>query len=393
MKKSILLMNNTLSTGGISASMVNAANELSELYDVSIFCYVPQGTQKSRLSNRVKVIDSSWRLKALCSKLSETKKMGVKYYLFKIFARVWSKLFDNRFPIFLALKHQKHLGYFDLACSYTHEGAKHIEYTGLIRMLLKKVDSPKKLAWIHCDYNKVKKSNFNNKYFNKVDCMVGVSDSVAQAFVDNNPKVTTPLATCYNMIDYKKIYEQAEMSMEFDYPKDGIVCFSACRLSEIKGIFRMLTACKEVFKQKNVCWFIAGDGPEKDKIVEGIQVNNLYNNVFLLGDQVNPFNYMKHSDLYINVSYEEAAPLVFLEAKALHIPIFATNTLSAKELLDADIDFIVENDEESIKKGFLNAVESKSELKKRKEKLLPYIGSNQKSIDMFKKWLGDLDEE
>lgn len=392
MKKSILLMNNTLSTGGISASMVNAANELSELYDVSIFCYIPEGIQKSRLSNRVKVLDSSWRLRAICSNLSDAKKMGMKYYLFKLFAAVWSRLINNRFPIYLAIKHQKHLGYFDLACSYTHEGTKHIAYTGLIRVLLKKVDSPKKLAWIHCDYNKVEKSNFNNKYFNKVDSMVGVSDSVVKAFIDNSPKVTSPVATCYNMLDYQKIYEQADAPMEVDYPKDGIVCFSACRLSEIKGIFRMLTACEEIFKQENVYWYIAGDGSEMDKITEKIQKSDLSNNVFLLGEQVNPFNYMKCSDLYINVSYEEAAPLVFLEAKALHTPIFATNTLSAKEMLDEEIDFIVENDEESIKEGFLRAVQSKSELIKRKEKLLTYIGSNQKSIDMFKKWLGDLDE-
>ena len=392
MRKSILLMNTALTTGGISASMVNTANELSKLYDVSIFCYIPEGTQKLRLSDRVKVLDSSWRLQAMCSTLSEAKKMGIKYCIFKMFSRAWSMIFNNRFPIFLALKHQEHLGYFDLACSYTHEGTKHIEYTGLIRVLLQKTDSPKKLAWIHCDYNKVKKSNFNNRYFNKVDSMVGVSQSVAQAFSENNPKVKTKTEVCYNMLDYEKIYKQSEETLGIAYPEDKIVCFSACRLSKIKGILRMLTACADIFKEKDVCWYIAGDGPEKDLIVKEIEENDLQNNVVLLGDLANPFNYMKAADLYINVSYEEAAPLVFFESKALHTPVFATKTLSAGELLDENVDFIVENDAESIKKGFSYAVSSKEELIIRKEKISAYKGSNQQPINMFKKWLGDLDE-
>lgn len=391
MKKSILLMNNTLSTGGISASMVNVANELSKDYNVSVFCYIPEGAQRQRLSNDVHILDTSWRLVAMCSTLSVAKKMGIKYVLFKIFARVWSTIFDNRFPIYLALKHQKPLGRFDLACSYTHEGTKHIEYTGLIRVLLNKVDSPKKLSWIHCDYNNVKNSKFNNRYFNKVYSMVGVSQAVADAFMEKQ-QVSTNVEVCYNMLDYKSIYEKADEPLDFEYPKDGIVCFSACRLSPIKGIARMIKSCSDVFKQNNVYWFIAGDGPEKATIKKEISANGLDGRVVLIGERVNPFNYMKHSDLYINVSYEEAAPLVFLESKALHVPVFATNTLSAKELLDETVDFVVENEEESIRKGFVLATQSKQILEDRKEKLSSYIGSNKKSIDMFRKWLGDLDE-
>lgn len=392
MKKSILLMGTSLSTGGIEASMVNVANELSEFYDVSIFCCLPEGAQKLRLSKNVRLLDSSWRLQAMCTELSANKKRGFKYFAFKIFARIWSTIFDNRFPIFLALKYQKHLGYFDLACSYTHEASKHIEYTGLIRALLQKVDSPQKTSWVHCDYNKVKKTNFNDRYYNKVDSVVGVSQSVAQAFIDNNPKVKTKVEVCYNMLDYKAIYELSDEPLDVVYPEDKIVCFSACRLAKVKGIVRMLNACHDIFKEKNVYWFIAGDGPEKELIIKTIKENNLSENVFLLGDRVNPFNYMKQADLYINVSYEEAAPLVFFESKALHLPIFATNTLSAKEMLDTSVDFIVENDKKSIREGFLYAVKSKKQLAIRKDKLSTYFGSNQKSVDVFKKWLGDLDE-
>ena len=107
MKKTILLMNTSLGTGGISASMINTANELSKEYDVSVFCFLPEGSLKNRLNPEVKIIDSSWRLEALCLTIGEARKRGFKYFLFKAFEHIWSLLFTNRFPVYLAIKHQK----------------------------------------------------------------------------------------------------------------------------------------------------------------------------------------------------------------------------------------------------------------------------------------------
>ena len=139
-------MNTDLGVGGVTASMINTANELSNYYEVSIFCYNPEGDMKERLSPKVHLLDSSWRLVAMCSKLDIANKRGMKYFLYKVFARVWSKIFNNKLPVYIAIKHQKNLGKFDLACSFTHEGDKHIEYTGLIRILINKVEDRKSVV-------------------------------------------------------------------------------------------------------------------------------------------------------------------------------------------------------------------------------------------------------
>ena len=388
MKKTILLMNTTLGTGGISASMINTANELSKEYDVSIFCFLPDGALKNRLKSGVKVIGSSWRLEALCLTIQDAKKRGIKYFLFKAFAHIWSILFTNRFPIYLAIKHQKKLGTFDLACSYTHESSKRIEYTGLIRVLLKKVDSKTKLSWVHCDYSKLPKSKFNNRYFNKCSAIVGCSSSVANVFKECHPQVTTKIDYCYNMIDYDMVFSKCLEKCDIKFNDNGIVCFSACRLTKIKAVDRMIESCAEIFKKNNAFWYIAGDGPEKNNIIELIKKHNLEDRVILLGEQTNPFKYIKNSDLYLSVSYEEAAPLVYFEAKALHVPVFSTRTLSTEELLNKDVDFICENDANSIAIAFDSATSSKKELEDRKEKLNSYVGNNNQPFSFFKKYLG-----
>ena len=388
MKKKILLMNTSLGTGGISASMINTANELCKEYDVSIFCFLPEGALKSRLNPEVKIIDSSWRLEALCLTIQEAKKRGFKYFLFKAFAHIWSLLFTNRFPVYLAIKHQKKLGMFDLACSYTHESPKRIEYTGLIRILLKKVDSKTKLSWVHCDYSKLPRSKYNNRYFNKCNAIVGCSSSVANVFKECHPQVTTKIDYCYNMIDYDKIRSQSEEKCDIGFNNSGIICFSACRLTKIKALDRMINYCADIFKKNNVYWYIAGDGPEKENISVLTKEHNLEDRIILLGEQTNPFKYIKKSDLYLSVSHEEAAPLVYLEAKALHVPVFSTRTLSTDELLDKKVDYICENNEPSLAKEFDLATSSKQELNERKEKLKDYVGNNNQPISFFKKYLG-----
>ena len=81
--------------------------------------------------------------------------------------------------------------------------------------------------------------------------------------------------------------------------------------------------------------------------------------------------------------------MVYKEAKALHTPVFSTETLSTKEMLEDGVDFICENNEEDLKIQFEKATESKAELQKRREKLNNYTGTNADVINTFQKWLGE----
>ena len=80
------------------------------------------------------------------------------------------------------------------------------------------------------------------------------------------------------------------------------------------------------------------------RIQNAIDEAQLSDRILLIGELSNPYPYMRNADLLLNLSYHEAAPMVFLEAHALGVPVFATRTSSADELLrDGETDFICEN--------------------------------------------------
>lgn len=390
-KKKILLINTFFKVGGIQSSLINMANELCEEYNVELLLYYPEGPLKSRLDSRVKILQPSWALKALGMSVGEAlRTMNPLIVLFKILGSVWAKLFDNRLPVWIASKLQPKLKGYDLAVSFRQEANKKVISSGFVRVLTRCVDAKTKIAWIHYDALKINNDNdFNRKYYAKVDKIVGVSQSVVNSFKTLNPDLSDKMDYCYNFLDYKKLFENSEVEQEVKYPEDKFICFSACRLSEEKGLLRGIYALAPIFKEHNdIFWYIAGDGPERENIEAVIKAENLEDRIILLGNQSNPYPYMKNADLLFSLSFHEAAPMVYMEAKALHVPVFSTETSSSVEMLKDGIeDFICENSEEDIKNKFSVIMKNRERIAEAKNALENYCANNNESIKKIAEWM------
>ena len=59
----------------------------------------------------------------------------------------------------------------------------------------------------------------------------------------------------------------------------------------------------------------------------------------------------------------------------------------SEELLDPEVDFICDNDEESIRQMFSEIVSNREELFIRKHKQDSYIGNNSVAIHKFQEWI------
>ncbi|MBQ8783270.1 MAG: glycosyltransferase [Clostridia bacterium] len=383
-KKRILFINRYFEVGGIQSSMINMANVLCEDYDVDIFAYYPKGELKERLDSRVNVLKPSWPILAMGMLPKDAlREKKLFHFLFRIFGSVWSKLFDNRLPIYIATKIQPKLMGYDLAIAYRAETRKSVITSGYARVLDRCVKSKVKATWIHYDANTLNNSSvFNEKYYRNIDKIIGVSKSVMDAFETVNPSLSEKMDYCYNFLNYSKIYENSKKEQEIKYPSGKFVCFSACRLSKEKGIVRGITALAPVLKEHNdVVWFIAGDGPERENIEAAVKSLGLENRIVLIGNQKNPYPYMKNADLYLSLSFHEAAPMVYLEAKALHVPVFTTKTLSSYEMLKDGIeDFVCENSGEGIREKFIEIMKDKKKVKNAKKNLECYNGNNNESF-------------
>ncbi len=389
--KKILVVNKSFETGGIQSSMINMVNELVKYCQVDIFAYNPEGPMKERLNQNVNILPTSLRFKALGASFSQLlKEKNIAGILLKVLGSVWTKLFNNRLPISCAIRHHERLDGYDMAISFHQEQREKAVVSGFTRVVDKLTDAKQKIAWVHFDSSIIDlDKEYNEPFYQKMDKIVCVSKSLAEGFAKNNPSLSDKVDYCYNFLDYDAIMAKSSCGQEVSFSEDKFVCFSASRLAPEKALSRAIKAIAETLRENSdVVWYIGGDGSERENIEKVIKEENLEDSIILLGNLSNPYPYMKKADLLMNVSYHEAAPMVFFEAKALGVPVFATETSSARELLEGfDQAVICENSAEGIERAFKDLIKERKTGKedtnlpaspmaneRSLEKLLSYIG-------------------
>ena len=111
-------------------------------------------------------------------------------------------------------------------------------------------------------------------------------------------------------------------------------------------------------------WIIGGGDRTQ---YENYCKENRLSNVKFLGNQVNPYPFMKIADWIVVPSMIEGLGMVTLESLCLHKAIIMTKCAATKELLgDSQFGLVVENNEEALYSGLLKILNS-STLKQRYE--------------------------
>lgn len=389
--KRILLVNESFKIGGIESALVNLANELQKICEVDVLIYNPRGELRNQLHPRVNILTPSWRMQAIGVSMNEALHSGdFRVLAAHILSGIWVKLVDNALPIQWMLSHEQRLSGYDLAIAFRQESDRHIVCSGFSRYVNQCVDAKCKAVWLHYDPSAIDlDSAFNLPFYRRLDKVVCVSRSLMEHFVELHPDFQKKADYCYNIVNREKILTMSTEVQAIPFPADKTICFSACRLAEEKALVRAIHAMTPVFREHpEVLWYIAGDGPEKENIQNAIQKSGLQERIILLGQQSNPYPYMRHADLLMNVSYHEAAPMVFMEAHALGVPVFATRTSSADELLDdGKTDFICENSEDGIRERFEQVVGEPALLRKAKERMGQGSSGNEMSVDRILAWM------
>lgn len=385
--KKVLIVNKSFALGGIETAMLNMINNLSEEYNIDLCLYYPEGPLKNRLPNYVKVIETNPYIKAIGMSFKECLFKGsFKQKIFRIFATIWTKVFNNKLPISFALRKQSKLKGYDIAIAYHHETDKKTLNSGFSRFVECCVEADNKFAWIHYDPDYVGfDEKYNDKFYKKMDKIVCVSGTIKDKFIKYHNSLISKTEVCYNFLDFKRIYKLCDEKQRIKYDSKNINLFSACRLTKEKGLPRGISAVADLLrKNRQVKWFIAGEGQEKSQILKIIHDENLEESIILLGHLENPYPYIKNADMLMVVSYHEAAPMVYMEAKALNTCIFSTNISSANEILKNGLDaFICENSREGIHDMLENILKEPEKLLQHRNKMIvPY--NNEKIIRTIK---------
>lgn len=335
--KNILIVNNNMAIGGIQKSLVNLLNTVSDRYSITLLLLYKSGDLLSEIPDNVRVIEGGAAVRVMGMTQRQAKENGIGTMLWRSFWTVLTRVFGTRLTFPLLSRMYRVKGEYDCAISFMQNDAINIFYGGCNEIVLNSVKCPYKATFIHCDFKNYAGNNaYNAKVTKRFDRIACVSDSVRKRFCDTVPGAEDKCVTVRNCYDFDAM---EKMSGEYapDYT-DGVVnIFSASRISSEKGIMRMIPIFAELKKSGlRFVWRIAGDGRDAQAARELTARLGLDDDIVFLGQLANPYPYFKASDLLLVPSYAEAAPMVFGEAKYFGLPIFTTDTTSAREAVADD---------------------------------------------------------
>lgn len=167
---------------------------------------------------------------------------------------------------------------------------------------------------------------FAQKYF--FDRLIAVSDEIAESFVHAKSIPSRKVTKIHNGIEMpRQVKNRREVN-------DAIVIGSAGRLFPVKDYLLMVEIAKELCaRRNNVHFVLAGDGPDREKIISRIQEYNIDDRFKLLGHLDDMEDFFSTIDIYLNTSHHEGLPMTIIEAMAHSIPVVAPHVGGFPEIV------------------------------------------------------------
>ena len=343
MKKKLLFGITSLTLGGAERVLVDIVNKLCDKYEITIFTIYPKGELEKELDKKIKLISLYNFSYSELSKLNQKIIAPLKVLFFKKI--IYKNKIKNDYDVEIAFL----------------EGP-------ITRLFSVKNKDTKKLVWIHNDISNVfgndikarLKRIMDKKIYLKYNKLIFVSEDNLEKFNEFYPKLKeTEKEVIYNYLDKEAIIKKANEKMEeFEFKKDSLNFLSVARLVKQKGIDRMIKVHSKLIEEGKIHnFYVIGDGPEKENLLQMINKYKVEDTFHLLGKKENPYPYIKYSDYFCLLSNFEGYGMVLEEAKILNKPIIITNTAAREAVVNYDNKMILENSEKGIYEGIKKKIE------------------------------------
>lgn len=351
--KKILIVNNNMKVGGVQKSLCNLLWEMDGRYDVTLCLFRTTGAYLEQLPAGVKVIACKGPVRYLSMSQGEctgADKLirGALAFLCRLLGR------DRVMKLLLAFTKSVE-GSYDCAMAYLHNGNIRSFYGGVQEFVLKKTVSPRKVAFLHCDYGSCGANHpRNNRILARFDRIAACSDGCRQAFVAVMPELADKCVTARN---FHRYHEIAQLAMQEPVAyEDGFVHgVTVARLAHEKGIERAIrgvAAARDAGYEMKL--HIVGGGGMERQLKELTEQLSLTERVIFYGERANPYPFMAAADLFLLTSYHEAAPMVIDEAVSLGLPVLTVRTTSSHEMVTArQAGWVCDNDQAALNAALL----------------------------------------
>ena len=173
-----------------------------------------------------------------------------------------------------------------------------------------------------------------------VDLYIAVSYATARNLKKKTRVPDAKIAVLYNFVNldcYHKgriAWNVEEERNKLSIKKDDFVVGFAGRLIERKGWRTFLKAAELTLNSNpNTKFLIAGDGKDKEKLLNLIKDRQLHKNVIYLGYVSNMVWFYSILDCFVMPSNGEAMGLTAIEAQAMGVPVIASDVEALNEII------------------------------------------------------------
>ncbi len=358
MKKKILIVSDSLVMGGLEKCLINVCDNLDySKYQVDLYLSNEGRALLPKLNKHVKLLPDSpyfntvYNLSVFKSikQLLKKGKLGFAWYRFIRFLRIRFK--DLRFTFrdwkvmqktMLDIKTE-----YDVAIGFA-EGTS-------CYYVAEMVNAKRKIGFIHTDLKMIDHNRkLDDKAFGILDAVVTVSENSLNSLIELHPnhKDKFKCIKVSTLMDYDNIERLSRERNEIE-SDDAFKVVSVGRLVELKGFHLCVYALKKLIDDGlNVKWYVVGEGPYRSEIENLIEKYQLKDKFVLLGNQPNPYKYVRSADVCVQPSSYEGFGIVVLEQKYLNKAVVVSNIPSYREMIkDGYNGLIVERDSDSIYKA------------------------------------------
>ncbi|WP_318505192.1 glycosyltransferase [Bacillus sp. T3] len=190
-----------------------------------------------------------------------------------------------------------------------------------------KINSKKKIQWIHFDVTKIGFNKyFASKIYKMFDRIYVVSKEGKNKLDRLLPTLKDKTEVFLNIIVQENIKKLADEGLGFQDNFDGIRILTVGRLSKEKGQDLTIPVLAKLKQEGlNIRWYCIGEGNERVEYEKAIKKYEVKEDFILLGSNPNPYPFMKQCDIYIQPSRHEGYCITLAEAKCFCNPIISTN--------------------------------------------------------------------
>jgi glycosyltransferase involved in cell wall biosynthesis len=189
-----------------------------------------------------------------------------------------------------------------------------------------------------------KKDFLHRQIYLKVSRVIVLSNFVRRSIIDTcpiSPDKVIVIPGGVNLREYDVAPEiRSKIRKAWEVGNDTIVFGTVCRIDKAKGLEDVVRAFAELIKNKlKVRLVIVGEStiggidfqPELESLIESLGIGK---EVIFTGYRSDIPQLLSTFDIFILASHEEAFGLVLIEALAAHLPVIATRTGGAPNIIE-----------------------------------------------------------